>query len=624
MDVKTVIIGGGMAGMSAAAELKKHSKNFTMITGTLGGRVRYSAEHRVNLGAYFIINNYINAKKILKKEKWLNTVDALFIEDDEKSFQSLSLTMLKLLPSILKFVFIMQRFGSHYKKFKENCEYMTHIEALKSDRYLEKLSRQSSADFITSKKLGKLADAVIFKFAYSCTLTPAENLSAFDMLTTCQGIVIPMFKFSFDEHAAAKKLGKSLVTDTVTSIEKEEPFYRITTEQGRTFLTENIIMATPADVTQKLLGLAEIRRHSCAYVFHVKGEPNERYKKHAMNLFPSAYEISAITKEYNGTNLVFSRNRNTDLDRFFTRWEMIERADWDTALFVNDSLLLEQDFDENITIAGDHNSCGLEPASIAGIYAANRVLRNAYGIDTRKNSGTGKKIPACIAVLVLAFILLYLPVISPFLCSRGATTEEMNMYLPGDEMLPPDSRINMTHAVTVKATPDKVWPWMVQIGQDRAGFYSFEKLERLFGFGIRNTYRIVSEWQELRPGDFVKFHKNGIGMFVYSVEKERYLVLLTDSRKPVQPVPGQKEEFSLPLPKDMYMAWDWSFNLVPLPEGKTRIIIRAKADYGRSNIVTDWLFHFGSEITGCVMNWQMINELKQCAEGEQDNIKIHL
>ena len=184
----------------------------------------------------------------------------------------------------------------------------------------------------------------------------------------------------------------------------------------------------------------------------------------------------------------------------------------------------------------------------------------------------------------------------------------------------------MTHAVTVNATPEKIWPWLVQMGQDKAGFYSYEVLERLAGFGIYNTYRIVPEWQDLKNGDFVKFHKNGIGMMVHSVDPGKSLVLISDSRNPFTEVPGQRVMFKAPLWKGKFTVFNWSFNLIPLPDGKTRFVVRSIAEYaepGDSNIVLDWFMHFGSEITGCVMNWQLINEVKHCAEGEQDKIRFH-
>lgn len=624
MKHTTVIIGGGMAGISCANRLKEFDKDFVLITETIGGRVKYLKDHHVNMGAYFIINNYHNAKKLLRKEKWLNTADALFVDNENNSFKTLSLMTLSLVPHILKFTVSLLRFGHHYKKFKQQCTRMTHIEALKNNPYLSSLSEKSSSDFITEKKLGTLYDAVISKFAYACTLTPPENLSAFDLLTVCQGILVPMYKFSFDEQKIADSFSDKLIRDRVTLIEKKEQYFEITTEGGKAFTAENLVLATPADVTGELMGLRKIRGHSSAYVFHLRGTPNPRYDRHGMNLFSPGYEISAITKEYNNTYLVFSRNRDTDLSKYFTKWEILEQVNWDTALFVHGNSLLEQNFGENCCIAGDHNACGLEPACIAGIYAANRILESAYNITIKVKSRFWKKALISTIFAGVIFVLSYLPLISPFLLTRGATPQEVSMRLPGDELVPSNPKINMTHAVTVNTAPDKVWPWMVQIGQDRAGFYSFEKLERLFGFGIRNTYRIVPEWQRLAPGDFVKFHRNGIGMKVVRVNEGKHFVLLTDSRNPMTPVPGRREEFRIPLPGGMYTVWNWSFNLVELPGGKTRIIIRCLADWPETNIVLNWMLHFGSEITGCVMNWQLINELRQCAEGEQNAIRIHL
>jgi len=58
--------------------------------------------------------------------------------------------------------------------------------------------------------------------------------------------------------------------------------------------------------------------------------------------------------------------------------------------------------------------------------------------------------------------------------------------------------------VTIQATPPAVWPWLIQLGQDRGGFYSYDWLERLIGDEIRNAERIHPEWQTLRTGDLVR------------------------------------------------------------------------------------------------------------------------
>lgn len=223
-----------------------------------------------------------------------------------------------------------------------------------------------------------------------------------------------------------------------------------------------------------------------------------------------------------------------------------------------------------------------------------------------------KKIVVLLAA-ILVFAVGYTYLVSPWLMTRGATKEEVTMVLPGDELLAPNPKFNMTHAVTVNAPPSKIWPWLVQMGQNRAGFYSFEKLERFFGFDIHNTYRIVPEWQnDMKAGYFVKFHRNGIGMWVHSVQNGKAIVMLADSQKPMKPEPD-KWEFFLPYPKGM--VYNWSFNTIELPDGKTRLIIRSLASWNTTNVVLDGIISFFAECSCAIMDWQMINELKQLAEG---------
>lgn len=83
----------------------------------------------------------------------------------------------------------------------------------------------------------------------------------------------------------------------------------------------------------------------------------------------------------------------------------------------------------------------------------------------------------------------------------GATDEEIARPLPGDEL---SEGAAANHAVTIDAPIDEVWPWLVQIGQDRAGFYSYTWLENLIGADIHNADRIVPEWQSLKRDDRVR------------------------------------------------------------------------------------------------------------------------
>ena len=113
----------------------------------------------------------------------------------------------------------------------------------------------------------------------------------------------------------------------------------------------------------------------------------------------------------------------------------------------------------------------------------------------------------------------------------GATDEEVRRPLPGDA---PDLRTSSTRAITINAPASEVWKWLVQIGQDRAGFYSYDFLENLVRADIHNADQIVPEWQSRATGDFVRAVQpsylggilgRNLGWKVRQIEPGRALVL---------------------------------------------------------------------------------------------------
>jgi len=99
-------------------------------------------------------------------------------------------------------------------------------------------------------------------------------------------------------------------------------------------------------------------------------------------------------------------------------------------------------------------------------------------------------------------IVAWRKVFTPWQRNWGATEEEAAMALPGDTLTPPPVD-QCTRAITIAAPPEAVWPWLVQMGADRGGFYSYAWLENLFGLDIHNADGIVDEWQQLAVGDWV-------------------------------------------------------------------------------------------------------------------------
>jgi hypothetical protein len=111
---------------------------------------------------------------------------------------------------------------------------------------------------------------------------------------------------------------------------------------------------------------------------------------------------------------------------------------------------------------------------------------------------------AVVITIVAALIFTYLYVIRPWHLHWGASHLDRIAALPGDA-LSPFASAAVTHAVNIDAPAEAVWRWVVQIGQDRGGFYSYSFLENLAGCEMRDALRIVPEWQQRAIGDTVRF-----------------------------------------------------------------------------------------------------------------------
>jgi hypothetical protein len=116
----------------------------------------------------------------------------------------------------------------------------------------------------------------------------------------------------------------------------------------------------------------------------------------------------------------------------------------------------------------------------------------------------------------------------PWMDAWGSTALERARPLPGDKLVPDAEQ--QTDAITIEAAPEAVWPWLVQMGQGRAGFYSHDRLERLVGAAIQNAEEIHPEWQYLAVGDLVRTYRPmprfaPLGWIVGAIEPARLLVV---------------------------------------------------------------------------------------------------
>jgi hypothetical protein len=374
MPSKTIIIGGGVAGMSCAMRLLEAQQDFQLITENIGGRIMYKQEAKVNFGAYFVMNNYFYARQLLTTGAWLNPMDACFHLSDTEHYAVLSGHTIRLLPELLRFYRAMWEFSRHYEPYKQRCLVMPQKAALKADPYIAEIFSMPAPQFVRAKKFERAAAEYLSKFAYACTGTCMEQLTALDFLTASEGMVVPIYKIIFKPEMVTQKLEGHLIYDSIIRIESQQGKRILIGKSGQVYKTEKVVVATPAAVTQQLLGVKEIRAASQLHVFHVNARLKTEFRQHSSNLLPNSSEIMMTIKQHDGTYLIYSREKEVDLHQVCEQFHLLATMHWEKAMYTQGAAYLEQQYGDGIYVAGDHNGLGLEPTAISGIFAANQIL----------------------------------------------------------------------------------------------------------------------------------------------------------------------------------------------------------------------------------------------------------
>jgi proline iminopeptidase len=162
--------------------------------------------------------------------------------------------------------------------------------------------------------------------------------------------------------------------------------------------------------------------------------------------------------------------------------------------------------------------------------------------------------------------------VRPRLLNWGATGDEAARAYPGDELIP-EAESSSTMATTLPAPPADVWPWLLQMGCNRGGWYSWDWFDN---GGKPSAERIVPEWQSLEEGQHLEAAPSGDTWFTVAVlVPERTLVLHAQLELPS----GRPFDVRYgPLP-GAYVDSVWGFHLQPASAGGTRLVVRTR---GRS------------------------------------------
>ncbi len=186
----------------------------------------------------------------------------------------------------------------------------------------------------------------------------------------------------------------------------------------------------------------------------------------------------------------------------------------------------------------------------------------------------------------------------------GATTDEVKRELPGDKRLS-SPLYNTTRAIQIAASPAQVWQWLIQLGQGRGGFYSYDFLENWMGLDIHSRDEIVPEYQNVHVGDVIPLEPQGSGYTVIELQPSRLLLLYTDGNGT-----GEINRMF----REIGVATTWAFVLNEQSDGSTRLLVRWRATLKRFQSLYAFFLGLVLEPIEFLMEQKMMRGIKKRAE----------
>lgn len=198
------------------------------------------------------------------------------------------------------------------------------------------------------------------------------------------------------------------------------------------------------------------------------------------------------------------------------------------------------------------------------------------------------------AIVIGGAAVAYVLLARPRQLRWGAANQEFDESLPGHDLVA-NANLTATRAISIGTSADAVWPWIAQLGQGRAGFYSYDVLENLVGCDIHSADRIMPEWQEIKVGHEVKLAPE-VGLAVAEVDRGRSPVLR-----------GGVPMGRAAPPYD----FTWTFVLRDAPHETTRLLVRERYAY-----IRPWARFLVEpvEAVSFVMTQKMLRGIKDRAE----------
>lgn len=368
-----IIVGGGMAGLGCARRLHDNGKKFTLITENIGGRVKTSPDGEVNYGAYYITTDCKNVLPFVKLVQPMRFSNS-HLHRGNDHYHLFSLRALKHGPAFIRLLADLYQFRRHFRRLRKRSLDHPRQELIEADPLLKKYYHQNAAEYIKRKRLEPFVREYLEQFLWASFFTDPRKVSTALFLGSLLPLIVPSYSFKMLFYKVIDGFQDDIINGSVVKVRRKGKHFELTAKSGKIYWCRRLVLATPMNVTNKLIRPQRIKGGITVSFYHLNGEIRKPYNVKGYNFF-AVKEAVAISREINGTYLYFYSGKDK-MRKYFKSWEVITHKTWKPALFFLGDEYINLNPEPHIFLANDHDVPSVEDAFINGMYTAKLVIES--------------------------------------------------------------------------------------------------------------------------------------------------------------------------------------------------------------------------------------------------------
>ncbi len=367
------IIGAGIAGLSCARTLADHGISLTLLTDTIGGRIKTNADGKVNYGAFFVCEDYTNFLPYATRKKRIRLRDFCF-HDKNNHYVLLQPKLLAYIDQFTHILTHLYRFRQALRQFRKDSQIRSQKTVIEQSPYLHHLYRQNAHNFVHTHHLHRGTQTYLCKALNSTTFSRINEMNAFSFLQFLIPLITPIYTFTFEQKKFIAPFEDNIILDRVNQIDYKNNRYTVKTTK-KNYTTTTLVLATDITWSAPQVQIKQYNTPVTTHMLHVSGTLKEELGPKRYHLFHPASPVQAIADLLDGTYLCYYKEKPPSLSTYFKKPHVLAHQFWNPAGTINGHHLIECNQANNLYLIGDYNVAGLEETFITGRYAAHQILQ---------------------------------------------------------------------------------------------------------------------------------------------------------------------------------------------------------------------------------------------------------